>query len=57
MHKEQCENTINKTQGNITPPEPSYAATTNPVYPNETEAEEEDLKSNLIKMVVYFKKS
>ena len=57
MHKEQCENTINKTQGNITLPEPSYAATTNPVYPNETEAEEEDLKSNLIKMVVCFKKS
>lgn len=33
----------------MTPPEPNYPATTNPGYPNETETQEEDLKSNLLK--------
>ena len=36
--------------------EPSYPATTNPGYPNETEAQGEDLKTNLIRMREAFKK-
>ena len=35
--------------------EPSYPATTNPGYPNETEAQEESLKSSSIKMIEAFK--
>jgi hypothetical protein len=38
MPKGHSKITINKTQGNIAPPEPSYPATTNPVYPNEIKA-------------------
>jgi hypothetical protein len=33
----------------MAPPESSYPATTNPGYPNETEPQEEDLKSKLLK--------
>ena len=33
----------------------SYPSTTNPGYPNETEAQEEDLKSNLINIIEVFK--
>ena len=51
MNKVQCKNTINKTQGYMAPPEPSYPATTNPGNPNETKAQEEDLKSSLIKVL------
>ena len=36
-------------------PEPSHPATTHPGYPNETEAQEEDLKSNLIRTIEAFK--
>ena len=39
----------------MAPPELSCAATTNPVYPKETETQEEDLKSSLIKMIEAFK--
>jgi hypothetical protein len=39
----------------MAPPEPSYPATTNPGYSNDTESPEEDLKSNLIKMIEAFK--
>ena len=35
--------------------EPSYPATTNPGYPNETEAQEVDLKFSLIRMIETFK--
>lgn len=35
--------------------EPRYTATTNPGYLNEIEAQEEDLKSNLTKMIKGFK--
>ena len=47
--------TVNKIQVNMIPPKPSYLATTNPGYPNETEAQEDNLKSNLIKMLEAFK--
>ena len=39
----------------MAPAEPSYPATTNPGYLNETETQEEDLKSNLTKMIEGFK--
>jgi hypothetical protein len=45
----------NKNQGNKAPPESSYLATTNSGFSNETESEEEDLKSNSIKMLEVFK--
>ena len=51
MPKGQYKNTVNKTQDSEAPPEPSYPVTTNPGYPNETEAQEEDLESNFIKMI------
>jgi hypothetical protein len=37
----------------MAPPELSCAATTNPVYPKETETQEEDLKSSLIKIEAF----
>ena len=55
MCKEQCKNEINRTQGNTRSAELCFPATTNPRYPNETEAQEENLKSNLIKMIEAFK--
>lgn len=33
----------------------SYPSTTNPGYPNETEAQEEDFKFNLMKLIKAFK--
>jgi hypothetical protein len=55
MPKGQYKNTMIKIHGNMAPPEPSYLATINPGYPHETEAQEENLKSNLIKMIEAFK--
>lgn len=52
MPKGQHKNTFKKTQGNTTPPEPSNLTTTNPEYYNETEAQEEYLKTNVMKMIV-----
>jgi hypothetical protein len=37
------------------PSEPSYPDTASPGYPYETEAQEDDLKSNFIKMMESFK--
>ena len=34
----------------------SYPSTTNPGYPNETEAQKEDFKFNLMKLIKAFKK-
>lgn len=51
MPKEQLKSTFNRTQRNMAPPDPSYPAITNPEYPNETEAKEEDQKSSLIEMI------
>jgi hypothetical protein len=34
-------------------PEPNYPATTNPGYPNDTEAQEEDLKATLLKIEAF----
>jgi hypothetical protein len=39
----------------VTPSEHSYPTTASPGYPNRPEAQENDLKSNLIKMIEAFK--
>jgi hypothetical protein len=39
----------------MAPPESRNLTTTNPGYPNETEEQEDDLKSNFIKMIGAFK--
>jgi spore germination protein YaaH len=51
----QYKNTFNNTQGNMALPEPSYPITAHPGYSNTVEAQENDLKSNLMKMIVVFK--
>ena len=55
MVKGQHKNTINKSYGNMEPPELSYPMTASPGYPNTLEAQENDLKSNLRKIIVTFK--
>ena len=35
----------------MAPPEPSYPATASPGYPNPVKALEDDLKSNLVKVI------
>jgi hypothetical protein len=39
----------------MTPPEPSYPPRASSEYHNETKAQKDDLKSNLIKMIEAFK--
>ena len=39
----------------MAPPEPSYPARTSPGYPNKTEAQENDLKLNPVKMIEAFR--
>lgn len=39
----------------MAPPEHNYPSTANARYPKETEAQEEDLKSNLINIIEVFK--
>jgi hypothetical protein len=43
--KGQCKNIINKSQGNMIPPEPSSPTTARSRYPNTTETQKDDLKS------------
>jgi hypothetical protein len=50
MAKGQDKNT-NKSQGDMTPLEQSYPTTASPGFPNTTKEQENDLKSNLLKMV------
>jgi hypothetical protein len=40
----------------MAPPEPRYPPTARPVYPSRAQAQEDDLESNLIKMIEVFKK-
>jgi hypothetical protein len=54
--KGQHKNKINNNYGNMTPSKPSYPPTTYFGYLNETEAQEEDLKSNYINMIEAFKR-
>lgn len=50
MTRGQHKNTIN-TQGNMAPPEPRYHTTVAPGYSNTGEAQENNLKSNLMKTI------
>jgi hypothetical protein len=45
-NKQTKENTINSSQGNISPLEPSYPITAGPECSNLAEAQEKDLKTN-----------
>jgi hypothetical protein len=55
MAKGQHKNTINKSQDNIAPPEFIYLTTKSPEYSNTAEALENNIKSNLTKMIEDFK--
>jgi hypothetical protein len=52
--KSPQKNTINKSQDNMTPPKHSYPTTASPAYPNITETQENDLKSNLFLLDIFF---
>jgi hypothetical protein len=54
MAKRQCKNTVNWSQGNMESSELSYPDTAIPGYPNIAKTQD-DLKSNLIKMIEAFK--
>ena len=56
MDKRQLKNTINKNWGNMTRSEHSYPSTASMESPNTTKTKENDLASNLIKMIEAFKK-
>lgn len=56
MGKGQCKNTIIKSLGNMAPPDPSYLAKESLGYSNIAEAQEDDHKSNLIKIIEAIKK-
>jgi hypothetical protein len=40
MVKGQCKNTVNNSQGNMAPPDPSYPTKASPEYPNTSEFQE-----------------
>jgi hypothetical protein len=56
MAKGQSKNTINKSQGYITPSEHSHPTTASPGYLNTIKAKENYLKFNLTKMIEAFKR-
>lgn len=56
MAKGHQKNTINKSQVKMTPPKNSYTNTASPSYTNITKTQENDIKSNIIKMIKCFKK-
>ena len=47
----QCKNTVNISQGNMVPPEPSYPATGSPRHSNTVDTQENDFKLSLTKMI------
>jgi hypothetical protein len=51
MTRGQCKNTINNSQSNLAPLEPSYHTTVSPGYYNIVEAQENYPKFNLINMI------
>jgi hypothetical protein len=55
MVKGYCKNTINKSQGNMPLPEPSFPTTASYENFHTSESQENDLKSNLMKMIEAFK--
>jgi hypothetical protein len=50
MTRGQGKNTIDNSQGSMPPPGPSYPTTASPGLSSTAEAQEYDLKHNLIKM-------
>jgi hypothetical protein len=56
MLRRQHKNTINKTQGNMSQPGPSYPVQTNPGFPNKMEVQEEDFQFNFTNIIVAFRK-
>lgn len=56
MAKSPEKNTVNKSQSSIRYSEHSYPTTASSGYPNTIEAQENDPKYNLIKMIEAFKK-
>ena len=55
MPRNQGKNTINNSQGNMIPPESSYPTTGSPGYSNIAEAQDDDPKTNCMKMIEVFK--
>ena len=55
MPRHQHKNTVNKSQGNMAPPEPSYPTTARPKYSNIAEAQENNLKINFMRMTKVLK--
>ena len=51
MNRGQNKNKIKKTQGNMEPPDTNYSTTASPEHSNIAEVQENDLKSNLVKML------
>ena len=54
MAKGHQKNTINKSQVKMTPPKNSYTNTASPSYTNITKTQENDINSNIIKMIKFF---
>jgi hypothetical protein len=54
MAKGKLKNTINRSQYNMAPSEPSSPTTVSPGYPNTLEEQDCDLKSLLMKMIQAF---
>ena len=55
MVKDSQNNKINRNQSDKTPSEHGYTTTASPRYPNIDKAQENDIKSCLIKMIEAFK--
>jgi hypothetical protein len=55
MPKCQYKNIINKHQGNMESPEPSYSMTARPQYSNAAGTQENYFNTNFIKMIEFFK--
>ena len=51
MHRCQSKNTINDSQGNMAPPEPSYSITASPGYSNTAEAQD-NFKTDFMTKVI-----
>lgn len=55
MAKGQYKNTIKNNQGNTAPPDPSSPTIASPEYYNTAKAQENNPKSNLVKIIEAFK--
>ena len=55
MSKCQCKNTINKIKGNMAPQKTGYPRTVRPEQPNTSKAQENNLKTNFVKIIEVLK--